>query len=160
MMAAIILAGLAAIAPSVEEKSRPNTAADAKPEYTTKLISGRVVWMAEAMNKRFGITLVPEAGDRLLALQTPEGTLYPMMEDLRGRAFRTDPRLREMDVQLLVRQYHGSPMIQVMRVYELSNGDKFELDYWCDVCAIVMVEFGPCACCQDQNRLRKRRVDK
>jgi hypothetical protein len=159
-MAAFVMAHWGGIAPSMEPKSGPKPLADAKPQYTTKSISGRVVWMAEALNKRFGITLVPEAADRLLALQTPEGTLYPIMEDLRGRSFRTDSRLREMDVQLLVRQYHGSPMVQVMRIYELAKEGKYELDYWCDVCAIVMYEFGPCACCQDQNRLRKRRVEK
>jgi len=81
------------------------------------------------------------------------------MEDTRGRSLRIDQRLREMDVELLVRRYEGPPMIQIIRVYERRNDRKYIVDYWCDVCAIVMFQSGPCDCCQAPNRLRKRPVD-
>ena len=64
-----------------------------------------------------------------------------------------------MDVQLDARQYDGSQLLQVLRICEVKDEQKFEIDYWCDVCAIVMFEDGPCDCCQDHNRLRKRPVD-
>ena len=50
-------------------------------------------------------------------------------------------------------------MIQILRVWQIEHGRRYEIDYWCDVCAIVMYETGPCACCQDTNRLRKRLVE-
>ena len=41
----------------------------------------------------------------------------------------------------------------------VKKDGKFELDYWCDICAIGMYESGPCDCCQEPNRLRERRVE-
>ena len=78
------------------------------------------------------------------------------MEDARGRSLRIDKRLRAMDLELLVRRYHGSPMVQVIRIYEWGEDGKYIVDYWCDVCAIPMFQAGPCDCCQEANRLRKR----
>lgn len=130
----------------------------ADPAYTTESIRGRVVWMAEALQRRFGIKTVPEARERLLALESADGHLHPIIDDVRGRSFRTDRRLLEMkDVELLVRRYEGSPMVQIIRIYEHQPDGKYLVDYWCDVCAITMFEYGPCDCCQDINRLRKQK---
>lgn len=131
-------------------------ASDDSPKASTRTLAGRVVWLMEALSERFGIRTVPEAADRVLALQTPDGRLYPIAEDSRGRAFRRDQRLREMDLELTVRQYDGSPMVQVVRVVALKPEGKFEVDYWCEVCAIPMYEQGPCDCCQAPNELRLR----
>ena len=132
---------------------------DERREYRTESIGGRVVWMAEALQRRHGITSVPEAQQRILAIQTVAGDLFPIIEDLRGRSFRTDERLRAIDVELLVRRYDAVPMIQILKIHEIKDGKKYVVDYWCDICAIVMFETGPCACCQDDNRLRKRLVE-
>ena len=144
-------------------QASPQTSPQASPQapavkHRTESIRGRVVWLAEALERRFGIQTVPEARERVLALETEKGRLFPLVEDLRGRSFRTDKRLREIHVQLLVRRHAGSPTVQVIRVHEVRDGEIYIVDYWCDVCAIVMFEQGPCACCQDDNRLRKRLV--
>lgn len=131
----------------------------AEPAFRRERIRGRVVWLAAALKEVFGISTVPEVAANALALQTPDGQLLPLVENLRGRAFRADPRLREMDLELLVRRHRQQPYLQVLRVYEIDDGQRFEVDYWCDVCAIVMFETGPCACCQEENRLRRRPVD-
>ena len=128
-------------------------------KHRTERIRGKVIWLAEALERRFGIQTLPEARERVLALETKNGPLYPLIEDLRGRSFRTDQRLREINVELLVRRYAGSPAVQIIRVYEIRDDDMYIVDYWCDICAIVMFEQGPCACCQDDNRLRKRLVE-
>ena len=130
-----------------------------RPDYTTVSIRGRVVWLAEALQRRFGIESVPEARERQLALQTPAGELHPIAEDVRGRSFRSDPRLREMDLELLVRRYRGSPVVQVVRIYAVKDDGRYELDYWCDICAIPMYELKPCDCCQGPVRLRERPAD-
>jgi hypothetical protein len=115
--------------------------------------------MADALSRHFGIQTVSEAAERVLALETPDAELHPIVEDIRGRSFRVDQRLREIDVELLVRQYAGSPMVQVIRLYALKKDGKYELDYWCDICAIAMFELKPCDCCQGPVQLRERLVE-
>jgi hypothetical protein len=60
----------------------------AQPDFKLDTIRGRVVYLAEAFEKRTGIPTVAEAKDRILALQTAKGDLIPLFEDVRGRAFR------------------------------------------------------------------------
>ena len=117
----------------------------------------RVVWAAAVLEKR-GARSVPEAEQHTLALETTDGELIPILEDVRGRGFRTDERLREMDLELLVRKLPKSPFIQILGVYQWDGKRKLEIDYWCQVCAIAMVELKPCDCCQGETELRKRRV--
>lgn len=130
-----------------------------KRAYHTESVRGKVVWLGEALNEYFDITTVPESYQRTLAIYTDRGQLLPLAEDLRGRSFRKDERLRGKSMELFVRRYKDHPILQVIRVYEFQDGKKYEVDYWCDVCAIVMYEKGLCACCQDNNRLRHRFVD-
>jgi len=127
--------------------------------FSTEPIRGRVVWLAEAQKRLVGAASVPEATDRALALETRDGRLVPLLEDERGRAFRIDKRLREIDVELLVRRYEASPVAQIIGVYQIKSDGKYELDYWCDTCAIAMYEMKPCECCQGESRLRLQRVD-
>jgi hypothetical protein len=130
-----------------------------EPQFALETHRGHVVFLHEALGKRFGITTVPEAADRTLALEKADGALIPIVEDVRGRAFRADERLRQPEVEVLARRHHGSPAIQVIRLYEVAKDGKYELDYWCDVCAISMVELKPCECCQAETVLRRRKVE-
>ncbi len=140
----------------------PKPAAEAKgpttpiARFRNELVRGKVVWMAEALRDEFGISTVPEAAEHNLALLTNDGQLLPIVEDLRGRAFRKDERLRGRDLEILARRHDRHPLIQILRIYEFEDGKRYEVDYWCDVCAIVMFEQGPCSCCQDDNRMRQR----
>jgi hypothetical protein len=129
-----------------------------EPAFTTKPLRGRVVWLSEALSRLHGIKTVPEAAERTLALETVDGKLHPLVEDIRGRAFRRDERLGKMNVELLVRQHKGSPLIQVVRAYEITKDGKCELDYWCEICAIAMFELKECDCCQGPIDLRRRKV--
>jgi hypothetical protein len=135
-----------------------------EPQFALETHRGHVVFLHEALARRFGITTVPEAAERTLALEKADGTLIPIVEDVRGRAFRTDERLRQPEVEVLARRHRGSPAIQVIRLYEVAKDEvakdgKYELDYWCDVCAISMVELKPCECCQAETVLRRRKVE-
>jgi hypothetical protein len=151
---AIVLAGISALAdpPAEKEATKP------KPKFATRSLRGRVLFLGDALDKRFGIKTVPEAAERTLALQSAEGELVPLVEDVRGRAFRADERLRGVDVARLVRRYDGSPLVQVIDVCTIKNGRKYEVDYWCDVCSISMVELKACECCQGETVLRERPV--
>jgi hypothetical protein len=140
------------VSPSfAEEKSAP--------KFTTETIRGRVVFLAEALEKKYGVKSVAEAKEAGLALQDDAGKLYPLVEDVRGRAFRRDKRLREITVDLLVRRYQDSPAVQIIGVYEIAKDGRFEIDYWCSVCAIAMYELKQCECCQGDIELRKRKVE-
>jgi hypothetical protein len=130
-----------------------------EPQFALETHRGHVVFLHEALAKRFGITTVPEAAERTLALEKADGTLVPIVEDVRGRAFRADERLRQPEVEVLARRHLGSPAIQVIRLFEVAKEGKYELDYWCDVCAISMVELKPCECCQAETVLRRRKVE-
>jgi len=140
----------------------PPTAAKEKPPkrpFQTKVVRGRVVWLAEALERRYGIQSVADAAHRVLAVETPQGKLRLLLEDARGHAFRVDERLRQMDLKLLVREYESSPVLQVVRVFEVLDGADFEIDYWCQICAIAMYELKACDCCQGPIELRKRRQE-
>ena len=150
-----------------EAPAEPETSAQAavatKPKAKrrqTLSLRGRVVWMNEALARRHGVRTVPESAERILALETSDGQLHPLVEDIRGRAFRRDKRLRQRDVELLVRRHPDSPMIQIIRVFAVQQHGKFELDYWCEICAISMVELKVCDCCQGPIELRSRKVKK
>lgn len=119
---------------------------------------GKAVFLAEALKRLHDVQSVDEAKERTLAIETKDGKLIAIVEDVRGRALRNDERLRKMDLEVLVRRFHGSPAGQVIRLYELAPEGKFEIDYWCDICSIAMFELKICECCQGDIRLRKTKV--
>lgn len=138
--------------------SRADEPPPASAQFATETLRGRVVYLAEVMDKRLGVPWVPEAKDRILALETTGGRLIPLVEDSRGRAFRRDPRLRAMNLELMVRRYDTSPAVQIIRVCEVTPAGRFELDYWCEICSIAMFENKDCECCQGPVELRRRMV--
>src|SRR5262245_18103270 len=132
---------------------------DKATEYVTETLRGQVVFLAEEMEKQSGVTAVSEAKERILAVRTAVGDLVPLLEDVRGRAFRRDKRLRDMQVELMVRHYRHSPMRQVLRVCEVAKDGLYEIDYWCNTCAIALYEDIDCECCQGPLELRKRKIE-
>ncbi len=160
---ALLLAGAAPRGSAGDDKPASNSrqsdsSSTAKPKFTTQSLRGKVVFLAEAMQRRYGVQTDADAAEKVVALEAQDGKLYPIVKDFRGRGFLLDSRLRNIDMELLVRQYEGSPMIQVVRVYTLKEGRKYELDYWCDICAIPMYELKACECCQGPTRIREQLV--
>lgn len=135
------------------------TADEPQAEFELDTIRGRVVFLAEALDQRLGVPSVPEAKERILALETGDGELIPLVEDVRGRAFRRDKRLRKPEVELLVRRYKRSPTAQIIRVFEVAKDGCYEIDYWCEICAIAMYELKECECCQGPIELRRRKTE-
>jgi hypothetical protein len=127
--------------------------------YEAQTLRGRVVFLATEFEKQAGVPSVPEARERILALKQADGTLVPLLEDVRGRAFRRDERLRQMEIELVVRRYRQSPVVQIIRVMEVTKEGRYDLDYWCEICAIAMFEQKDCECCQGPVELRRRKVN-
>lgn len=135
------------------------TANDSTKAPHNATFRGRVVWLADGLRELHGIRQDDDAAQAMAALQTGDGRLLPLVKDARGRGFWLDERLRDIDVELYAREFPGTPWIQVIRVYTIHDGQTFELDYWCDICAIPMFELKACECCQGETRLRERRPD-
>ena len=150
---------LCLLAVSLIATTSPAEEKPAAPKFTTQTLRGRVVFLAEALEKKYGVKSVTEAKEAALAMQDEAGKLHPLVEDVRGRAFRVDKRLRDIKVELLVRRYQDSPAVQIIGVYELAKDGRFEIDYWCSVCAIAMYELKQCECCQGETELRKRKAE-
>lgn len=134
------------------------TLAGAAEPYRTQTLRGQVVWLDEALRPQ-GIAIDADAARSLVVLQAADGRLTPIVKDARGRGFWLDERLRNVELELLVRQHARSPLAQVIRVVRVLPEGRFELDYWCDICAIPMFERKPCECCQGETRIRLRKLD-
>jgi hypothetical protein len=137
----------------------PDLPAADTPAYATETLEGRVVWLEDALARQLGVTTEPTAAGTSVVLETPDGRLMPIIPDVRGRAFAVDERLRNQNMRLLVRRYLKAPMIQVIRVFVPKDDGLYELDYWCDICAIPMYIQKACECCQGPNRLRLEKVE-
>jgi hypothetical protein len=132
---------------------------EAAPKYSTERLRGKVVWLEDALKRRYGVSTEPDAAKTSVVLEMSDGTLLPIVPDTWGRAFAVDKRLRDTQLELLVRRYEKVPLVQVIRVMRPTNSGLLELDYWCDVCAIPMHILKPCECCQGPTRLRERPVE-
>ena len=148
-----------AVAPNPEEQGGATKNPVAARAYTTETVHGRVVWLDEALKRLYDVTTEAEAAETAVVLEMADGRLLPIVPDVRGRAFMVDARLRNVELELLVRRYAGVPMIQVIRMFRTTPEGRFEIDYWCDVCAIPMFILKACECCQGPTRIREQKVD-
>ncbi|MBX7166996.1 MAG: hypothetical protein K1X74_11750 [Pirellulales bacterium] len=166
MLSAAAMCLALAVAPSCASAQNPTAtdnasavAAEPAAAFEVVALRGRVVWMGEALKRRFGIESDPDAAQTQAALETTDGQVLPLVKDARGRGFWLDGRIRDRDLELLVRRYRGTPALKIIRVYAFEDGEKYELDYWCDICSIPMYELKPCECCQGETRIRLRKID-
>jgi len=147
LAAAMLVAG--GLAAPAEDK-------DAGKKYQTVTLRGKVVWLADALKRRFGVDTDPDVSQGQVVLETKEGELYPLVKEFRGRGFWKDERLRDIEVELIARRFQGTNHLQVVQVYTCKKDQKYEIDYWCDICAIPMYELKECECCQGPIRIRER----
>lgn len=136
----------------------PAAASGTESEIAKELFSGKVVLLVEALKRR-GIKANSEMKDQVV-LETDNGELWPLVSDWRGRAFFQDERLRDRQVELVVRRHPGVPYLQVLMVFTFNKqGEREYTDYWCDICSIPMYEIKACDCCQAPIRLRYQKQD-
>src|SRR5262245_19395909 len=92
-LAAISVLAGHAFAETDEQQSKDGDGAE---KFKTETVRGHFVWMAEAQERLYGVRSVPESKERVLAFETADGELVALAEDVRGRAFRVDQRLRDL----------------------------------------------------------------
>lgn len=144
----LLIAGALTPARTEEPRAEPTEAEPPKRLYT-----GRVVLLEEVLNER-KIPSHEETGKHVV-LETPDGTLIPILADWRGRAFYQDERLRNRKVELIGYHRKGLPYLSVLAVYTFDEaGKRMYTDYWCDICSIPMYQIQLCECCQGDVRLR------
>jgi len=159
LVVAASLTGLAGAKLLLAEPAAPSEKPAAARKYTTEIIKGKVVWLSDALQRHYGVRTEVAAEKSAVVLEMAGGRLAPLVPDTRGWAFTVDERLRDVDLELLVRRYEGSPYAQVIRVLERKDDGLYEIDYWCDICAIPMFILKPCECCQGETRLREQKLD-
>jgi hypothetical protein len=145
--------------PSAKRQPAGVPASAAKHPYTTETLRGKVVWLGEALERLYGVATEPAAAESSVVLETPEGHLWPIIPDTRGQSFAVDARLRDKELELPVRRYRGVSLVQVIRVLQRRADGLYEIDYWCDVCAIPMYILKPCECCQGATRRREQLIE-
>ena len=123
------------------------------------MLRGKVVWLSEALERLYGVSTEPDAAETTVAIETDAGHLQPIVPDTRGQSFVVDGRLRDIALELPVRRYQGVSWVQVIRVLSRRADGLYEIDYWCDICAIPMYILKPCECCQGASRLREQLVE-
>lgn len=150
----------ASVQPAAEADRSPHAPpASGKRGFVTETLRGKVVWLADALEQQFGVRTEVDAGRSAVVLATPRGRLVPIVPDTRGWAFTVDERLRDVDLELLVRRFEDSPYVQIIRVLKRRGDQLYEVGYWCDVCAIPMFISKPCECCQGATRLREEKLE-
>ena len=148
--------------PPTRPATKPPAKADGSPKQsqskkreavTRELVSGRVVMLREALEKR-GITSYKEMASQV-GVVTVTVVLVPIVSYLRGRALIMYKRLRGRPVDLVVRRRKDIPYLQVVMIYTFDKkGVRQYTDYWCEICSIAMYEIKPCECCQAPIELR------
>jgi hypothetical protein len=130
----------------------------AAPVKKTEELKGKVVPLAGVLEKQ-GVRLDPDAAP-WLALVTDEGKVFPLVKDDGARMFWKDKRLLDRPMVLTGRVVPDTQLLQVVLVNSYVKGQRCEVYYWCDVCAIRRSEDNKCDCCGGPLTLREEPIQK
>src|SRR6266568_3460314 len=111
----------------------PWLVAAGEPETKTKEYAGKVVPLAELLDKD-GVKLDKDAAS--LALAGDDGHVYPLVKDAGSRMFFKDKQLLNRPMRLSGRLVADGKMLQVLSVRSVVKGKLHEPYYWCDICKI------------------------
>ena len=97
------------------------------------------------------MTPTPDAGLPIAEIAIP--TIYA------GEVSHLQPVKYGLRVMSVVRRYRQSPLVQIIRVIEVAKDGRYDIDYWCEICAIAMFEKKDCECCQGDVELRHLKIE-
>ena len=131
----------------------------AKPKgFAVVHVRGKVTAYKAAMKRLFGLEFVGKWGVDLLALETDDGRLLPLLPTDGARFFYHDRRMLGRPVLLTARRHDRTPGLQVIDIHSIKDDKVHEIYYWCDVCAIKMYQLQQCDCCQGPIEVREHPV--
>lgn len=131
---------------------------ESKPSFRVEKLRGKVVPYRAALERRFGLQAAGDQADDLLALQTKDGRLLPLLPTEGAKFFYLDAANHKRPMQLTVRRYEKTPGLVVIEVHSIRDGKLNEIYYWCGICAIKSYAKEPCECCQLPVELREHPV--
>lgn len=85
---------------------------------------------------------------------TTEGRVYWFRSGDRAVALFHDERVRQRELEIVAVQ-HSEGELELIRVFGLRDGRKFELSYVCETCNITEPVPGRCPCCGTPLELRE-----
>lgn len=151
----LMFAGLTCAAPCIHAEEPA-----AKPGPRIEVLRGKVVSLNDRLARQ-GITLDPDAGLQL-AFESTEGKVLPLVQDAASLMFYRDARLLDRPLEVRGRVVPGTGLLQLLEVFALKNDQRFEIYYWCEVCAIkrfTLEKTRVCECCGAAMELRERKVE-
>ena len=116
-------------------------------------VQGKVICIDEARGE------IPCSGESTrFGFSALGGKRYFFMpDDVRAEMFR-DHRVRERELVVKGR-IRPQNQIEIIKVWSVKNGQRFDIHYFCAVCNIKTHVGGPCWCCQQDFELREDPID-
>jgi hypothetical protein len=96
-------------------------------------------------------------GSTRYAIRNDTDTFYFLPEDHKARIFQ-DSRVREREIEV-TGWLRDANQLEIIRVYSVKQGKRFEIQYFCSVCNIKAFVGGVCWCCQDEFEFREVPVE-
>ena len=172
MLCGFSLAALMAIAsmPFVHAQGSSGPKADApagqesdpsqerKDDANVVTLDGQAVLYGPALRKRLKLELVDDSLDKVVAYETKDGQLIPILPTEAGLFFLRDERVRNKPMRITARLHQNESALEVITFHSLVNGKANEIYYWCEICSIQMYHLKDCDCCQGPIELREHPV--
>lgn len=155
----MIIATLATVPARADLARRPagqkNSVARTEPAVKLR---GQVLPYREAVGRKTGQALVEEWGRDLLAFQTEEGRILPLLPTEAARFFYQDRRMWRRRMEVTSRVDPNVPAVSMLEVRAVKGDRLYEIFYWCDICSIKMYQLKQCECCQGPVQIREHPV--
>ena len=128
------------------------TSAPVPDSQKKEQLRGRIVCLAEEMQKSFGV-VVPASHEHLLGFKTADGKYFTLIRTRTSEALFMDKRLLEKDLILIGRTLPDTRIFDTFSIRSVKGAKIYELYYYCDICAIKAVSPEECQCCRGPVRL-------
>ena len=121
-------------------------------------LDGQAVFMGPALKKKLGRELLDAALDDVVAFESTDGKLFPILPTESGLFFYRDERVRQKPMRIKGRWHDKLQMLEIIDRYSLVDGKPNEIYYWCEICSIQIYHLKDCDCCQGPIELREHPV--
>jgi len=121
-------------------------------------LDGQAILYGPALRQRLKLELVDDSLDKVVAFETKEGLLVPILPTEAGLFFLRDERVRNKPMRITARVHAKESALEVITFHSLVDGKPNEIYYWCEICSIQMYHLKDCDCCQGPIELREHPV--
>lgn len=145
--------------PNSSTELNPSILPDATKEAPTTIeLEGKAVLLGDAVRAKTKLELADPAIDDVVAFETNDGRLLPILPTESGLFFYRDPAVRNRPMRVKARVREGLAALEIIDRVALVDGKPHEIYYWCEICSIRMYHKKDCECCQGPTELREHPV--